>query len=140
MKKKMFDELNPYEDILHLPHHVSHRRPQMSSANRAAQFAPFAAVVGHETAVKEAARNTDQRKELDEMKKVIINDQLREIEAQLPNGFDVEIVYFKPDVLKAGGKYIAKVGGVKKIDVYTKEVLMADGTKIEIDQIYSVEL
>jgi len=138
MKKKMHKELKTYEDIIHLPHHVSSRRTKMPIADRAAQFSPFAAVVGHETAVKEAARLTDQRKELDEMEKAIIDDQLREIEAQLPNGFDVEVVYFKPDELKAGGQYITKVGRVKKLDIYEREVLMVDGTRIEIDEIYSI--
>jgi len=138
MKKNTSDELKTYADIIHLPHHVSSRRPQMALADRAAQFSPFAAVVGHETAVKEAARHTDQRKELDEMAKSIIDDQLREIEAQLPNGFDVEVVYFQPDELKAGGKYIAKVGRVKKIDVYIRKVHMEDGTTIAIDEIYSI--
>lgn len=138
MKKKMYNELKAYEDIIHLPHHVSSRRPQMAIADRAAQFSPFAAVVGHESAVKEAARYTDQRKELDETKKAIIDDQLRDIEAQLPNGFDVEILYFQLDELKAGGKYIVKFGKVKKLDKYTKEIHMEDGTSIIIDDIYSI--
>ncbi|MBI9014805.1 MAG: hypothetical protein JEZ08_21420 [Clostridiales bacterium] len=138
MKKKISNNLKPYEDIIHLPHHVSGRRPHMPLADRAAQFSPFAAVVGHETAVKEAARYTDQRKELDETEKAVIDDQLREIEAQLPNGSDVEIMYFEPDVLKAGGKYVVKVGKVKKLDMYLKEVHMEDGSCIEIDEIYRI--
>jgi hypothetical protein len=138
MKKKMDNDLKIYEDIIHLPHHVSSKRPQMTLADRAAQFAPFAAVVGHETAVKEAARYTDERKELDEMGKAIIDDQLREIEAQLPNRRDVEIVYFQPDGLKAGGKYIVKVGKINKLDKYTGEVHMLDGTSIAINEVYSI--
>ncbi len=138
MKKKKDIELKAYEDIIHLPHHVSRTRPQMTIVDRAAQFAPFAAVVGHEHAVKEAARYTDQRKELDEMEKYIIDDQLREIEAQLPNRFDVEVVYFKPDEFKDGGKYILKVGAIKKLDIYLREVQMVDGTRIAIDEIRSI--
>lgn len=138
MKKKTYNELKPYKDIIHLPRHVSSKRTQMSLADRAAQFSPFAAVVGHETAVKEAARMTDRRKDLDETEKTTIDDQLREVESQLPNGFDVEIVYFQPDELKAGGKYIVQVGKVKKLDKYTREVLMVDGTRIAIEEIYSI--
>jgi hypothetical protein len=138
MKDKMHKELEIHKDILHLPHYVSSRRPQMPIADRAAQFSPFAAVVGYENAVKETARHTDQRKELDEMEKAIIDDQLREIEAQLPNGFEVEVVYFKPDALKAGGKYITKVGSIKKLDIYERELLMLDDTRIAIDEIYSI--
>lgn len=140
MKKKNHKELKTYEDILHLPHYVSNLRPQMLMADRAAQFSPFAAVVGHETAVKEAARDTDHRKELDELEKAIIDDQLREIESQLPNGLEVEIVYFKPDELKAGGQYMTKVGKVKKIDVYEKAILMVDGMRIAVEEIYSIYL
>jgi hypothetical protein len=134
----MHKELKDYEDILHLPHHVSSRRKIMSIKDRAAQFAPFAAVVGHGNAVKEAARYTHQRKELDETEKAIIDDQLREIEAQLPNKSEVELVYFKPDILKAGGEYITKGGSIKKFDVYEKKVLMEDGTRILIEEIYSI--
>ena len=135
MKNK---DTKAYDDIIHLPHHVSSRRAQMSLADRAAQFSPFAAVVGHETAVRETARLTEQRKELDEMEKVIINDQLRKIETQLPDGCDVEITYFVPDGLKAGGQYVVKVGNIKKLDVYLKEVHMKDGTQIAIEEICSV--
>lgn len=134
----MHKELKDYEDILHLPHHVSKRRKKMSIKDRAAQFAPFAAVVGHGNAVKEAARYTHQRKELDETEKAIIDNQLREIESQLPNSSDVELVYFRPDVLKTGGEYITKIGRIKKFDVYEKEVLMVDGTRIPIEEIYSI--
>ncbi|BES64971.1 hypothetical protein SANA_14100 [Gottschalkiaceae bacterium SANA] len=138
MKKKTSKKLKEYEDIIHLPHHVSRTRPQMHIVDRAAQFAPFAAVVGHEHALKEAARTTDQRKELDETEKTIIDEHLREIEAQLPNRFEIKVVYFKPDEFKDGGKYILKVGEVKKIDIYLREVQMVDGTRIAIDDIRSI--
>ncbi len=110
----------------------------MSIKDRAAQFAPFAAVVGHGNAVKEAARYTEHRKELDETEKAIIDNQLREIEAQLPNISELELVYFRPDVLKAGGEYITKLGSINKFDFYEKEVHMVDGTRIAIEEIYSI--
>jgi hypothetical protein len=135
MKKKLDQDMEKYKDILYEPHHVSRKRPQMSLADRAAQFSPFAAVVGHEAAIRETARRTDRKKELDEMEKAIIDAQLREIEALLPDGPDVEIEYFQPDERKAGGKYLTKVGKVKKFDTYLRQVLMMDGTRIDIDQI-----
>lgn len=138
MKKKKDFELKAYADIIYLPHHVSRTRPQMTIIDRAAQFAPFAAVVGHEHAVKEAARTTDQRKELDEMEKSIIDDQLREIEAQLPHRVEVKVVYFEPDEEKDGGEYIVKLGKVKKFDRYLREVQMLDGTRIAIDDIRNI--
>ena len=140
MKKQVEKDIKSYEDILHLPHYMSSRRPHMPISDRAAQFAPFAAVVGYDNAVKEAARVTDQRKELDEMEKAIIDDQLREIEAHLLDRMEVEIVYYQPDVTKAGGQYVTKVGIVKKLDSYEHHVLMEDGTIIAIDEIYSINL
>lgn len=138
MKSKVHKELKDYEDILHLPHHVSGKRAHMPIGDRAAQFAPFAAVVGHEKAVKEAARYIDQKKELDELEKAIIDDKLREIDAKLANRVEVEIVYFEPDELKAGGHYLTKVGIVKKIDSFERVVLMEDGLRIEVEEIYSI--
>jgi len=135
MKKKLDQDSKKYEDILDLPHHVSRKRPQMSLGDRAAQFSPFAAVVGHEEAIKETARRTDRRKELDEMEKAMIDAQLREIEVNLPNGSEIEIEYFKPDDRKAGGKYSIKTGRVKKFDKYLRQVIMTDGTRISIDEI-----
>lgn len=58
---------NKYDDIINLPHHVSTKHPRMSKINRAAQFAPFVALSGHDAAVKETARLTDERVELDEL-------------------------------------------------------------------------
>ena len=55
---------NPYEDMLHLLHPVSSTRRQMSIADRAAQFSPFAALTGHGVAIRETARLTDRRREL----------------------------------------------------------------------------
>ncbi|MCK8061474.1 MULTISPECIES: hypothetical protein [unclassified Fusibacter] len=140
MNKKINDELKKYEDIIDLPRHVSPKRPQMPVADRAAQFAPFAAVVGHESAIKEAARLTDEKRDLDEMEKTIINDRLREIDERLPNAVEVEITYFQTDALKEGGKYLVKPGTVKKIDVYQREVQLVDGTNIPIEDLLRVTL
>ena len=57
---------NSYEDIINLPHPVSKNHPQMPLRDRAAQFAPFAALTGHDAAIKETVRLTDERLELSE--------------------------------------------------------------------------
>ena len=132
-------DIKEYEDIISLPRHVSSKRTKMKVKDRAAQFAPFSAVVGHETAVKEAARLTEKRRDLDELEKAIINDQLGDIESQLPIEFDISFVYFQPDDLKQGGSYIEKTGRVKKIDTYTSQVCMMDGTRIDINEILSID-
>ena len=62
-------DLSKYLDIINLPRHISTRRAPMSISNRAAQFAPFAALTGYESSIREAARFTEQRIEPDEDQK-----------------------------------------------------------------------
>ena len=110
--KKTSDQ---YDDIIHLPRHVSKKRSKMPLKDRAAQFAPFSAVVGHNTAVKEAARHTEKRRELDETGKSLVDEKLREVDMYLPNHVRVEVIYFEADHLKAGGQYLTEIGLVSKI-------------------------
>ena len=129
-----------YADIINCPRPVSKTRAQMAISNRAAQFAPFSAVVGHDAAIKETARHTINKKELDEMEKVIIDDKLQQIASWLPKRRDVEIIYFQPDKYKSGGNYVSKIGSIKKIDSNKMEVLFYDGSKIAIEDIYEIDL
>lgn len=138
MSRKRDIDIAKYDEIINLPRHISKKRSNMPVENRAAQFAPFAAVVGHEAAVKESARLTDYRRELDETQKGAINDLLREIDASLPTT-PVEILYFFPDIEKAGGEYIKKVGLVSKVDQYSRSVHMSDGTIIAIEEIFQIK-
>ena len=99
---------NNYDDIINLPHYVSKKRPQMSIEARSAQFAPFAALTGYEDAVKETARLTDRRIEIDEGLKQVLNSKLQyAIENSSINPI-IEITYFLPDDRKKGGKYVEK--------------------------------
>ena len=66
-----------YDDIVDLPHPVSRHHPQMPIADRAAQFSPFAALTGHDAAIKETARLTDRQIELDENSKSFLDEKLR---------------------------------------------------------------
>ena len=128
-----------YEDIIHLPHHVSQRRPQMSLHDRAAQFAPFAALTGHEEAVKETARMTDSRIELDENEIQLLDQKLQYLEAQSETPV-IEITYFLPDQRKSGGEYIEVQGRLKRIDRYNQCLRMEDGTEIPITDILKIDL
>ncbi len=129
-----------YQDIIHLPHYKSTKRAHMPVADRAAQFAPFSAVVGHESAVKEAARLTDQKRVLDETEKTAIDYILRELEEALPSTVEVEILYYIPDHLKSGGQYVTKVGQVCKLDKFNRVIIMLDGDHIRIDDVYSMNI
>ena len=129
----------PYDDILHLPHHVSEKHPSMSRLDRAAQFSPFAALTGYEAAVKETARLTDRRIELDESEKGAIDQRLTLVQERLPVPTEVTITYFMPDKKKAGGAYVSVSGTVKRIDDYERMVILRNGTSIPIDDILCVD-
>lgn len=129
-----------YDDIIHLPHHVSSTRPHMSMMDRAAQFSPFAALVGYDAAVKETARLTDQKIELDDCAKEGINDKIQLITEHLGEDFEVVITYFQPDSRKAGGAYVDAAGLVKKVDEYERLILFRDGKKIPIDNVLDISM
>lgn len=128
-----------YDDIINLPHHVSSIHPQMPIADRAAQFSPFAALTGHDAAIKETARLTNRRVELDENSKSILNEKFQMIVENLQNQPAVTITYFLPDDKKEGGSYISVAGSVKKIDEYKRRIILADGTKIPIDEVFDID-
>ncbi|MGN1003726.1 MAG: hypothetical protein ACI4O5_02735 [Oscillospiraceae bacterium] len=128
-----------YDDLLDLPHHVSGKRSHMSGPDRAAQFSPFAALAGYDAAVRETARLTQTRRDLDESRISALNEKLQrllELRDQRP---EVTITYFMPDERKAGGAYVDVTGRVKKIDTYTHTVVMTDRTAIPIGQICGIE-
>lgn len=106
---------------------------------RAAQFSPFAALTGHDDAVKEAARLTEKFIELDEDSLARLNDKLSMIEENIDTDILVSITYFVPDERKAGGSYQTISGIVKRIDEYESAMLMRDGLKIPICRIYEIE-
>lgn len=139
----MYDEtkdIRQYDDIIDLPHHVSQRRPQMTNIDRAAQFSPFAALTGYDEAVRETARLTKQRIELDENAIEILDSKMQRINDGIRFHPFAGITYFVEDEKKAGGKYITARGNVKKIDKYKRNVLMENGTAIPIDDIIDIEL
>ena len=131
---------NNYDDIIDLPPHVSATRPQMSMMDRAAQFSPFAALTGYDAAIKETARLTDQKIDLDDYEKEEINDKIQLITEHLGEDFEVVITYFQPDSRKAGGAYVDAVGIVKKIDEYDRVIILQDGKKIPIDDILDIDM
>lgn len=130
---------NKYDDIINLPHHVSTKHPQMPLIDRAAQFAPFAALTGYDAAVKETARLTDVRIELDEYTMDALRDRLQMIADRLEENPEITVTYFQPDAKKEGGAYVTAAGAVKKIDEYKQVVVMAHGTVIPFDKIVSIE-
>ena len=128
-----------YNEIMWLPHHVSKTRPQMPMSDRAAQFAPFAALTGYDAAIKETGRLTDERIELDVEALSALDMKYQLLMEALDEAPEVTITYFQPDERKAGGKYVSAVGVVKKIDDFERLITMQDGTKIPMDDILSID-
>ena len=136
----MEEKKGKYDDIIDLPHHVSKTRQRMSMIDRAAQFSPFAALVGYEDAVEETARLTDDKIELTEESKTSISEKLRFVSENIESNIKVKITYFVPDKKKSGGAYATFVGSLRYIDEYERTVVMTDKTVIQIDQIWNVEI
>ncbi len=128
-----------YDDIINLPHHVSTKRPHMSVGDRAAQFSPFAALTGYGAAIKETARLTDERIELDEYIKDDLSHRLQIVVDSIKEQPEISITYFKPDARKDGGSYVTVISAVKKVDEYKRVVVMPDGTLISVDEIIGID-
>lgn len=133
-----YHEEHKYDDIIHLPHHVSKKHPQMLPLNRAAQFSPFAALTGHTDAIQETARLTDSFIELDEDQKEQLDEQLQLIRENLEQKPECEITYFQPDERKNGGTYVTIRGRINKIDTYGHQIIFMDGTVLPLKYLLSI--
>ena len=127
-----------YDDIINLPRPVSARHPQMPLPDRAAQFSPFAALTGHDAAIRETARLTDTFVELDEGRKQELDEQLQLIKENQSQKPEIEVTYFQPDLKKSGGAYMTFRGRVKKIDEYNHRILFTDGTVLSMETLFFI--
>lgn len=128
--------MSRYDDIINLPHHVSRNRNPMSMENRAAQFAPFAALSGHYEAISETSRLTSSRVELSEDAQVSLSKRL---EHAIKLRSLVNITYFQPDTHKEGGEYITVTGIINKVDEYENCIILSDKMRIQLKDILSLE-
>ena len=131
---------NRYDEIINLTHHVSRTRPQMPMSDRAAQFAPFAALTGHSAAIAETGRLTDSRITLDESEMARVDAELQHLQELLPSRPTVSITYFVPDERKAGGSYQTVTGTVRRIDTVNGALLLTDQRAIPILDILDVAI
>jgi len=126
-----------YSDIIHLSRPKS-KHPRMSLHQRSAQFAPFAALTGYESQVKETARLTDKRIEIDEELKQILDMKIQVIKEKIASKPELEITYFIPDDKKDGGRYETIIDNISKIDNYNEKIIMQNGLKIEIKEVIDI--
>lgn len=127
-----------YDDIINLPHHISTKHPRLSKQQRAAQFAPFAALTGYGDAINETSRITENRIELDEEEIAKLNKKLQRLQTNIPNKPKVTVTYFIPDTKKSGGEYVTKIGNLKKIDEYKQLIILENKIEIPIKEIIEI--
>lgn len=128
-----------YDDIIHLPHHVSTRHAPMSMIDRAAQFSPFAALTGYDAVIRETARLTDNQNQLCEDAIKMLDEKIQLLNDQIDAHPTVFITFFQPDTRKSGGSCIEITGKAVKIDQLYQAVIMEDGTTISFDKIINIE-
>lgn len=142
----MENEKNPYSDIIHLPHHKAANRPHMSMYDRAAQFSPFAALVGFDGVIAETGRLTDRRVELPESEKVLLDQKLTLIDDVIQDGHhpEITVVFFVADPLKEGGEYQEYIGKVRKVDAVERTIVFlaangrSAGKRVPIDDVLEI--
>lgn len=127
-----------YDDMLNLPHPVSKRHLPMNKGDRAAQFAPFAALTGYEAELEESSRTTEQKLELDEQEMQSIARKLLRIKECINDHPLLSITYFVPDKLKAGGKYVNENVTIRRIDEYAGQII-TQGGRIALGDIIAIE-
>lgn len=136
---EMTDQTDQYRDMLYLPHKQSATRKHMSVHDRAAQFAPFAALTGYDSAIDETARFTEDRLPRSEADEELLNERVRFLSERIAEQPEITVTYFLPDERKAGGAYVACTGRVKRIEPLPQRILFTDGREIPLEDILAIE-
>ncbi|MBQ4566036.1 MAG: hypothetical protein IJA48_06785 [Oscillospiraceae bacterium] len=129
-----------YDDIIHTKAPIPLRHGRMPVEDRAAQFAPFAALTGYEAAVEEAGRQTRSKVELDENEKALLDRKLRYLKSRLADPPPVRICCFVPDLRKAGGSYCELEGYVVRFEQLPPGLRLSTGDFLPLDDIVGIEL
>ena len=144
--------MGKYDDILYLDYPTPHTRKRMTMSDRAAQFSAFAALTGYDEAIEETARLTgydeaiEETARLTDPKALLSEDEQNEIGEKLAYLKEkmsekpfVRIVFFVPDALKSGGRYVQAEGEVRKIREFEKKILLSGGEEISFDDILFID-
>lgn len=129
-----------YDDVINRQHPTSKKHPRMSNMNRAAQFAPFAALTGYEESIEETARLTDRRIELSEYEIEELNAKLNSIQEHIKERPEVTVTYFQPDERKEGGAYITITGKVRRIDEANMVLIFEDESVVWVENVTDIKM
>lgn len=132
--------MGKYDDIIHTPWPLPTKWARMSLEDRAAQFAPFAALTGYDAVLAETARLTQNPVFLTEESLEELNAQLRRAQARLDEQPGVRLTVYYEDENKAGGRFETVAGNLKKIDCYLGGLVLTDGREIPFFRICDLEL
>ncbi|MCQ2159304.1 MAG: hypothetical protein MJY43_05760 [Bacteroidales bacterium] len=127
-----------YEDIIDIPHWDPKRHPRMSPLDRAAQFAPFAALTGYEAMVSETSRLTGSRQELDEERMMALNAALTGILERIGEHPEISVTWFRKDARKDGGEYVVTQGTVRDVEIANRLIVFREGERVSLDEIYEI--
>ena len=130
--------MGKYDDIINLPHYEPKYHPRMSMYSRASQFAAFSALTGYDEQIKETARLTDNKLDIDDEVREILDAKLQEIQENISNKPQITVTYFIADERKDGGKYVTITNNIKKIDAYKQAIILKDDTEISIIDIIEI--
>ena len=128
-----------YDDILRLPHPTSAKHPRMPISDRAAIFSPFAALTGHGDAIRETARLTELKMELDEDAKADLDRRQAVLLEHIKEQPEITVTWFCPDEKKSGGAHVVTTGKLKKVDNDAGTLKLADGLTISLDEIVDLQ-
>lgn len=124
-----------YEDIIALPYPHPSRHVPMPMQERAAQFAPFAALTGFENVIQETGRLTEAWGERTESSDQMLDEALRCVSRRIGEKPMVRVLWFRPDEKKSGGAYVYATGRLKKIDCEAQYLQLTDGRRIALEQV-----
>ena len=135
----MTGEDGKYKDIINLAHHTSKTHAKMSMHDRAAQFASFAALTGYYDEIKETARLTDNKEELDDFTKYMLDSKIRKLLSRIKQRPIVTVSYFVEGEKKAGGRYVTMTARLRSIDEYNRELIFENGAAVPLDDVAGLE-
>ena len=132
--------MSSYDDIINIPRWNPKLHPRMSEYERAAQFAPFAALTGYDAMVSETARLTDSKGDLDEEQVLALNEILSAIVERINEHPKVSVTWFRKDARKKGGAYVQTEGTVRDVELANRLVVLREGSRISMDDIASIAI
>lgn len=131
--------MSKYDDIINRKYEGSSTHKRMSLENRAAQFAPFAALTGHDAAINETARLTSEKIELSLDEQRVLSEKLNIALERMEEQTILTFMIFQADTRKSGGRYITIRGIIKKYDEYERSIILTDNSIVKIEDVLSID-